>query len=253
MSISGVPELHSVAIPTDLDGASAGLLGVVGIPAGPGPWPGIVVVHEAFGITDAMRKHVERLVASGFIVVMPDLFSQGGARKCLVATFRALMNGEGRAFQDIEAARRMLVGRSDCTGAVGVIGFCMGGGFALLTAARGFDVASANYGMLPKDLDSAIAGACPIIGSYGKDDRTLPGAAAKLEEALDRAGIPHEVTEYPGAGHSFLNDDASGPVILRPLLRVMNLGPKPEQAAEAWQRIDAFFERYLTNPAQQRP
>jgi carboxymethylenebutenolidase len=237
--------LSTITIETNLEGTSSPLLGVLGIPAGPGPWPGVVVIHEAFGITDPMRRQVARLVAAGYLTVMPDLFSQGGTRKCLTATFRALMAGEGRAFQDIEAAKLMLTGRDDCTGAIGVIGFCMGGGFALMTASRGFDVASANYGMLPKELDAALAGACPIIGSYGGDDRTLRGAAGKLEEALTRLDVPHDITEYAGAGHAFLNDADSGPRLMRPLMRVMNMGPRPEQAAVAWAKIETFFARYL--------
>ncbi|NEM89815.1 dienelactone hydrolase family protein [Galbitalea soli] len=241
--------LADILIPIDLDGASRGLGGVLGVPEGDGPWPAIVVVHEAFGINEVMRRQVERLVAAGYVVLMPDLFTEGGARKCLTATFRALTSGTGRAYQDIEAARRYLLAREDVTGAVGVIGFCMGGGFALMTASRGFDAASVNYGMLPKDLDAALAGACPIIGSYGAADRTLKGAAAQLDAALDRLGVEHEVTEYPGAGHAFLNDAPSGPVLLRPLLRVTGMGPRPEQASEAWTRIEAFFATHLREGA----
>ena len=77
----------------------------------------------------------------------------------------------------------------------------MGGGFALLAAARGFDAAAPNYGPLPKDLDGALKGACPMVASYGGRDWELPGAAAKLEAALTRHGVAHDVKEYPGAGH----------------------------------------------------
>ena len=72
----------------------------------------------------------------------------------------------------------------------------MGGGFALMTAG-GFDVASANYAHLPEDLDGVLRGACPIVASYGGKDRTLRGTAAELESALERAGVPHDVEEYP--------------------------------------------------------
>jgi carboxymethylenebutenolidase len=237
--------LDDIVIRTDVDGTSNELRGVLGVPDGAGPWPAIVVVHEAFGINDVMRRQVQRLVDTGHLVVMPDLFTEGGARKCLTATFRSLTTGHGRAYQDIEAARRLLLSRDDCTGSVGVIGFCMGGAFALMTATRGFDAASANYGALPKEIDAALAGACPIIGSYGAKDFSLRGAAAALEAALTRLDVPHEVTEYPGAGHAFLNDAPSGPAVLRPLMRVTGMGPRPEQAAEAWKRIDAFFAKHL--------
>jgi carboxymethylenebutenolidase len=236
-----VMSITDITISTHVDGMSTDLKGVIGRPDGPGPWPGVVVVHEAFGVNDVMRRQVEKLVSMGYIVLMPDLFTAGGARKCLIATFRALNAGAGRAFSDIEAARLELLANPYCTGAVGVIGFCMGGGFALATAKRGFEVSSANYGMLPKDLDAALEGACPIIGSYGGRDSSLKGVAAKLETALAAHDIRHDVKEYPDAGHAFLNDAPSGPVLMRPLMRVSHMGPNPEAAADAWERIEEFF------------
>jgi carboxymethylenebutenolidase len=239
-------EAQTVDIPT-IEGASPGLTGVLARPQGAGPWPGVVLVHEAFGINEVMRRQAERLADAGYLALMPDLFTNGGARKCLTETFRALTAGEGKAFADIESARQALIARDDCTAAVGVIGFCMGGGFALVAASKGFAAASANYGRLPKDLDAALAGACPIVGSYGGRDRSLKGAAARLDGSLERLGVPHDVKEYPTAGHAFLNDEESGPPILRfALKRIIGAGPDPEAAADAWRRIDAFFAEHLT-------
>ena len=153
------------------------LRGVIATPPagnGPGPFPAVVMVHEVFGIDEAMRAQITRLASAGYVVLMPDLFSRGGARKCLTATFKALTKGEGQAFEDVESAKANLLARPDTTDKVGVIGFCMGGGFALLLASRGFHASAVNYGMLPKDLDTALEGACPIIGSFGgKDKQTL--------------------------------------------------------------------------------
>lgn len=238
--------LSDIVIDEGLVGASVGLHGVLGVPAGVGPWPAVVMVHEAFGVNDVMRRQVSRMASSGYLVLMPDLFVEGGARKCLVATFKAMSAGEGRAFVDIESARRALVGRDDCTGSVGVLGFCMGGAFALLAASRGFGASSVNYGQLPKELDNSLAGACPVVASYGGRDSSQKGSAAKLEGALLRAGIPHDVKEYPQAGHSFLNDAESGPAFLRPIMHtVLGAGPNPEAASDAWQRIEKFFGEHL--------
>jgi carboxymethylenebutenolidase len=83
------------------------------------------------------------------------------------------------------------------------------------------------------------------VANYGGADRSLKGAAARLDSALGELGIEHSVKEFPGAGHSFLNDEEMGPVLLRPLMRVMGVGPDPESAPEAWQRIEDHFARYL--------
>ncbi|CCE75446.1 dienelactone hydrolase family protein [Clavibacter nebraskensis] len=237
--------LSEIPLPAAAPGASPGLHGVLAVPEGEGPWPAVVVVHEAFGVTDVMRRQAERLAEAGFLALMPDLFSAGGARRCLVATFRTLAAGEGRAFVDVESARRALLARADCTGRVGVIGFCMGGGFALAAASRGFDASSVNYGMLPEDIDGVLEGACPIVASYGGRDRQLAGSADRLEAALSAHGIARDVREYPAAGHSFLNDAEMGPRPLRPVLRAVGMGPEPASAADAWRRIDAFLHAHL--------
>jgi carboxymethylenebutenolidase len=237
--------VRTIDIP-GLAGASAGLTGEFVVPAGVGPWPGVVLVHEAFGINDVMRRQAERFARAGYLALMPDLFTEGGARKCLNQTFREVSAGTGRSFADIESARQLLIAREDCTGEVGIIGFCMGGGFALAAASLGFAAASANYGRLPKPLDESLVGACPIIGSYGGKDSSLKGAAQKLEDSLTRLGIEHDVKEYPDAGHAFLNDAETGPPALRFLFkRFLGAGPNPEAAADAWSRIDAFFAEHL--------
>ena len=212
-------------------------------PVGPGPWPGVVVLHESFGLNDDIRQQADRLAAAGYVALAPDLFSDGGAWRCLRATFRAAMSGHGKAFDDIETARGWLTRRDDCTGRVGVIGFCLGGGFALLTAARGFDASAPNYAHLPKDLDGALAGACPVVASYGGTDRTLRRTAAKLDTALARAGVERDVREYPDAGHSFLNRHDLGPG--GAILRVAGIGYHEPSAEDAWGRILRFFEAHL--------
>lgn len=245
MSVSTT--LAEIVIPQPGDPRGGELTGVLGVPSGPGPHPALVVVHEVFGIDESMRAHLERLVGLGYAVLMPNLFSRGGARRCLTATFRALRVGSGPAFDDIEAARRLLLERDDTGDRVGVIGFCMGGGFALLLAGTGdYDASAVNYGMLPADLNDTLDGACPIVGSFGGRDRTLPGAAARLEAALAARGIDHDVREYPEAGHAFLNPEPAGPALMRVLMKpMMGGGHRPAEAEDAWGRIDRFFRRYL--------
>jgi carboxymethylenebutenolidase len=210
-------------------------------PTAPGPWPGVVVVHEIFGLNADIREQAARLAAAGFLALAVDLFSAGGPVRCIRSVFRSLSRGTGPAIDDIEAARAHLAVHADCTGRVGVIGFCMGGGFALLTAARGFDAAAANYGIVPDE--DALRGACPVVGSYGARDPELRGAAQKLETRLRAVGVEHDVKEYPGAGHSFLNRPNLGPAA--PLLRVAGVGYHGPSAEDAWGRILRFFDEHL--------
>ncbi|KQQ90847.1 dienelactone hydrolase family protein [Arthrobacter sp. Leaf137] len=229
-------------------GGSPSLGGYLAVPEGEGPFPAVVVIHEAFGLDNQTRRHADRLARAGYLALALDLYSDGGARRCLVGTMRAMAARTGRPFMDIATARTWLAESELSNGRTGVIGFCMGGGFALLAAKDGFQAASVNYGRLPKeqeDLVAALRGACPIVANYGGADRSLKGAAARLDSALDGLGIEHSVQEFPGAGHSFLNDVEMGPALLRPLMRVMGVGPDPESAPEAWRRIEDYFARYL--------
>jgi carboxymethylenebutenolidase len=228
-----------------VDAGSQLLRGYLARPAGPGPWPGVVAIHELFGLNDMLRRQADRLAAAGYLTFGPDLFSDGGAARCVLGTFRAMFAGHGKPFADIEAARTFVQGHRDCTGKVGIIGFCLGGGFALVAANRGFDASAVNYGPPPRNLERALSGACPVVASYGGRDVALRGAARKLERTLTDLAVPHDVKEYPTAGHSFLNDASYGPKPAQQLQRIAHVGPDPVAAPDAWRRIDAFFAEHL--------
>jgi len=217
-------------------------------PHGTGPWPGVVMVHEVWGLDEEMLRHANRLADAGYLTLAVDLFSGRSRLQCLVSTMRAYLTGVGQPFTNIEAGRRWLLDSAECTDKVGVIGFCMGGHFALLSAHTGFAAASVNYGRLPRNLDDTVAGSCPIVGSYGGRDGTLHGVAHTLDAALDKAGITRDVVEYPTAGHAFLNGAANGPRIVGPLSRMLHIGPDAVAAEDAWRRIGSFFETHLRAP-----
>ena len=219
------------------------LKGYLAKPNGKGPWPGVIVLHDIFGLTDVTRGHADWLADEGYLTLALDLFSWGGRIRCIRALMSDMSARKGASFDDVDAARQWLEGQQNCTGKTGVIGFCATGGFAILLAAGyGHSAVAANYGQVPNDIDAILQGACPIVASYGGRDRTLKGAAARLNGALELRQIEHDVKEYPDAGHSFL-DEYKG--LIGVLGVVIGNSYKEKDAADARGRIRAFFARHL--------
>jgi carboxymethylenebutenolidase len=220
------------------------------VPEGEGPWPAVVVVFEALGANADMRAQADRFAAQGYLALLPDFYRGAPWLRCVRTAMRQLFARRGPMFDHIEGARAWLAGRDDSTGRVGVAGFCMGGGFALVAAARyDFQAAAVNYGILPRDPAKVLEGACPVVASYGGLDRMLSGAAGKLERALTVLDVPHDVKEYPGAGHSFLTE-AELPAPMSAISKVvMGHGKGRDNAADGWERIFSFFDSHLVAPA----
>jgi carboxymethylenebutenolidase len=229
-------------VPDVTIGATAAYLA---IPYGSdGPWPGVVVIHEAFGLTADTRAHADRLAALGYLALAPDLTEGKFWLRCIRSMIGQLRAGAGPAFDALDGCRRWLADRADCTGKTGVIGFCLGGGFALLCAPRGdYMAAAVNYGEVPADAETLLAGSCPVIGSYGGRDMMGVSHPQRLEAALTALGVPHDVKVYPEAGHSFMSPK---PAALAPLTTLARLKYDKAAAEDAWQRIFAFFGTYLS-------
>lgn len=221
-----------MATEVDVDGRSAAWAP----PKDGGPAPGVIVLHELFGLNGDIRRIVDRFGEAGYATVAPDLYDDGPKTICLVRTVLDSVRGGHATTAKVDAVRQWLVDRPEVAGRpVGIVGFCLGGGFALTAAVR-TDVAavSVNYGTVPDDL----AGVCPVVASYGGKDPMFRSTGATLAARLAELGVPHDVEVYPGVGHSFMS--YYGGLVGR-VARTYD-----EDAAEdSWRRILAFFATHL--------
>ena len=223
------------------------MLAYLAAPSCTGRVPGVVVLHDAGGMSQDHRNQANWLAEAGFLTVALDLYHRGGLLRCVRTIMRDAIARCGPTFDDIESVRAWLSSQPGCNGRVGVIGFCMGGGFAMmLVSGHGFSVASVNYcGKLPDDLETLLATACPVVGSYGAKDRWNQGVADQLQRALERARVAHDVKEYADAGHSFMNNHDN---IVFKLLRFSGIAYNELATLDARRRITSFFHAHLSGP-----
>jgi carboxymethylenebutenolidase len=212
----------------------------------------VILLHELFGLDADIRRIAGRFADEGYVALAPDFLSGLGPRPfCMIRFMRALGKGtRGRPFRQLDAARGWLATREDVdTQRIGVAGFCIGGGFALLYAAGGAVATVAPfYAAVPDDPERTLAGICPVVASYGGRDRVFGAHGARLDAALATLGVDHDVKTYPDAGHSFMNE-LGGPLGWLARRTPMHAGFHPASAEDAWARTIGFFGRHLAQPA----
>lgn len=196
--------------------------------------PGVVIIHELFGLNENMRDIARRFAGEGYAALAVDLFSGTHRRLCImrVMTELVLRPLKSQAIAELRLAvdwlRQYPAVDAD---RIGAIGFCFGGGYALALACvePRLGASSVFYGTNIRLL-KAVANACPIVGSYpGKDFTARSGR--RLDRALDRFDVPHDIRIYPGAKHAFFNDTVDS--------------YDSEAAADSWRRTITFFEEHL--------
>ena len=209
--------------------------------------PGVVILHEIFGVRENMKAIARRFAEAGYASILPDLFDGGGPMPlCVMRAARSYRKRHGPEFERIQAARAYLSARPEVDGErIGVAGFCFGGGFAILVAAGGdFRVAAPFYGRVPESAE-VLAGSCPVVASFGGRDGTLPEAGPKLAALLRTTDVAFDIKVYAGAGHAFMTPKESTIAKVMSHLPPMHARYDPTAADDAWQRTLSFFRRHL--------
>jgi carboxymethylenebutenolidase len=216
------------------------------LPDAAGPRPGVIVIHEIFGLNDDIRRIAGRVADLGYVALAPDLFDTDGPRPiCVLRTFIALRRRQGQAFADLDAARAWLGARTDVDpDRVAAVGFCLGGGFALFYALKApLRATGVFYGETPATAEE-LRGICPVLGGYGGRDRIFAPQGARLAQHLEALDVPHDVKTYPDAGHSYMSSH-TGLAATLGAWGPMAVGFDPAAAADSWTRLAAFFRTHL--------
>jgi carboxymethylenebutenolidase len=211
--------------------------GYIAAPDGSGPHPGVVVIHEAYGLNDHIKDVTHRFAGAGYVALAVDLFTDRNRAVCMARYMGAMLLGSVNRYgiDDLKAGLTYLAKDHTVDAQrLGAIGFCMGGGFAIAWACTDsrLKAIAPFYGANPRPLE-AVNRICPVVGSYPEKDFTASAGRA-LGAALDAYNIPHDIKVYPGARHSFFNDT----------------GRTYDKAAaeDAWTRVMKFFGAQIGGP-----
>ena len=218
-------------------------------PEGNGPFPGIVVIQEVWGVSEFIKETTRRFAAQGYLVIAPDLYSRlDNPDVSTLALARKAIGvlSDAQVVQDLQGATDYLRDLPGFSGRIGVIGFCAGGRYTTIFAARGtgIDAAITCYGpIMPNDISGpdlrpvppigmAAYVQCPLLGLYAEHDTIAPPEDVIMyDAALTEHGKFHEFHVYPDTGHAFMD--------------IGNPSYSAEHAPNAWAKASAWFDEYL--------
>ena len=206
------------------------------LPQGNGPHPALVVIHEWWGLNDWIKEQAANYAKQGYVALAVDLYRGKVADN--PETAHELMRGlpQDQGVRDLVAAVHYLDSRKDVKRSdMGAVGWCMGGGYAaqLAIAAPSLKAVAINYGALPTDKAQLAKIHAAILGNFGgKDQGIPPDAVHNFEAAMKPLGKSVDLKIYPDSGHAFENPNNKA-------------GYRPDDAADAMQRIDQFFAAHL--------
>lgn len=209
--------------------------GYLARPQGDGPFRGVIVIQEWWGLNDNIKDIANRFAGEGFAAFAPDLYDGKVTPEPDEAQKLMMQLNMDRASQRLVKAAEFLSGQPYITGGLGATGFCMGGGLALTLACDTplIKCVAPFYGVNPQPIDRVANLQGPVIGTYAEHDGWVPAEVVQaLKEALDRHGKQHDIKIYPGTEHGFFNDT-------RP--EVYNAAA----AEDAWKRMITAFKANL--------
>jgi carboxymethylenebutenolidase len=225
------PKTEMVKFPSGKDTIE----GFLAVPEQPGRYPGVIVIHEWWGLNDWVKEQTQKIAEQGYVVLAVDLYRGKTATDPNEA--HELMRGlpQDRAVRDMQAAFDYLSARKDVNGRIGSVGWCMGGGYSLQLAIHQPRLLACvvNYGALPTDPNDIQQIGAPVLGNFGGQDHGITPADVKaFQKSLTALGRYVDIKIYDDAGHAFENPNNQ-------------TGYKPADAADAWARTIAFLKKAL--------
>jgi carboxymethylenebutenolidase len=214
-----------------------GVSGFLAKPIATGKYPGVVMIHEWWGLNENIKEMAQLLAAEGYVVFAVDLYDGNVASTSEDAGkyAGAVRNNQAAATEKLRAAVHYLRSLPEVSGQkVGSIGWCFGGGQSLQLALSGepMDATVIYYGTVTDDKEQLSQIGWPVLGIFAGEDTSIPPASVNaFKAALDDLGIENDITIYPGVGHAFANPSGQRYA--------------PEETKDAWSKTVEFFDSTL--------